>query len=295
MQNSEYHQPVMLKEVLTALGGLPKTSSPKRIIDATLGTGGYSQAILETGGEVLGIDFDPKMVAIAKTRLESYGKAFTATVANFVDIEKVARKSDFYPVDGVVFDLGVSNLHFKDSERGFSFANPDANLDMRLNPDIQNVRAADLLNILRPDQLKELFLPILGWRGAKTIVEAIIKRRQIVAFSKVRDLLYVSEVLIKKPGLNQATLAFLAVRIAVNSELSNLDVGLDQAFNLVKSGGKILVVSFHSLENKKVSDFAKNVYRQGLTNEIVRLEPSSEQILANPKARSATLTVIQKI
>ncbi len=267
------HEPVLLKEVIEGL----HIKNQGRYIDATLGTGGYTKAILEKGGEVLATDADQSMIQIVKESLKD--ESVKIVHGNFRQIKKIAEENNFTNVDGIVFDLGVSNVHFSDKSRGFSFRNPEAELDMRLDPESNSVKASDLLNVLREDQLKEMF----GYKLANKIVEY----RKTNKFEKVGDFLSLfSEKRIGKT--HPATKAFLALRIAVNSELDNLVETLPQAYELLKPGGKLAVVSFHSDEDRIVKDFMS---QYGGSEAI---KPSEEEVNRNQKSRSAILRVIGK-
>src|SRR5581483_2697206 len=252
------HEPVLLKEVISSL----HVENQARYIDATLGTGGYTKAMLEKGAEVLSIDADESMIQIAKRNLK--GLKANLVHANFKDISRIATDKNFKDVDGIVFDLGVSNVHFQDDERGFSFRNPDADLDMRLDPKSNNVKASDLLNILREDQLKEIF--------GKSIAKKIVEFRKKKKFQKVNDFLEIfsktnrsAQKLAAVKGarskrvksIHPATVPFMMLRIAVNSELDNLRKALPQAWDLLKPGGRLVVISFHSLEDEIVKNFFK--------------------------------------
>ncbi len=271
---NKYHEPVLLEEVLNEL----HIENQGRYIDSTLGAGGYTKAISEKGGQVLGLDTDESMLEIAKENLKGTNTKFA--LGNFKDIEKIAEENGFTNIEGIVFDLGVSNVHFADEERGFSFRNPEADLDMRLNTSSQAVKASDLLNALREDQLRKMF-------GAN-ISRKVVEFRKNKQFKKVGDFLKLfPEKKIKK--LHPATLAFLSLRIAVNSELDNLKEALPKAYELLKPGGRLVVVSFHSLEDAIVKDFIRS---KGGKNE--RITPSEEEITRNPKSRSAILRSLEK-
>lgn len=285
---NQYHETVMLGEVLEALN-VPLKSQAK-YIDATLGTGGHSEAILKAGAEVLGIDFDPDMLEIAEDRLKRFGKKVKFAKGNFRNIDRIAKENGFENVDGVIFDLGTSNLQLTSEVRGFSFSNPEASLDMRFEPEEQGVRGSDLLNGLREDQLKVLFARVLNWRDSAQLTRRVITERQVKPFATVGDFLKISRIKGKK-GLNPATLPFLALRIAVNSELENLEEGLTKAYTLTKDGGKLVVITFHSGEDRIVKNFGKKI--NGLiTRQPIR--PTEEEIAINPRARSAKLRIIEK-
>ena len=290
---SNYHESVLLGEVVEALH-IEKT---RKYIDATVGNGGHTLEILKQGGQVLGIELDPKMLKIAEDRLrEADAKNYKLVNANFTEMDRVAKENGFDPVHGILFDLGVTNLHLKDLERGFSFGNEAAELDMRISPETQGVKAADLLNVLREDQLRELFEVTLNPGAAKWTAGRVIHSRAGKPISTVGDMLEISEGLkTGKTGLNEATLPFLALRIAVNSELANLKEVLPKAFKLLAKGGRLVVISFHSGEDTIVKNFFKEKSKEGA--EIVTFKPvlaGSTETNLNRRARSAKMRVLQK-
>lgn len=258
-------------------------------IDATLGTGGHSLEILKAGGNVLGIDLDPTMQKVAEKRLagEFDRDKFKLVIGNFTDIDRIAKENDWTEVAGILFDLGVSNLHLKDLERGFSFENPGAALDMRLNRETQGVKASDLLNVLRPDQLVDLFMVTMDPGPSRWLSSRVISSRQEKPVSTVSDFLEVCKGLkTGKIGLNEATLPFLALRIAVNSELDNLKNALPIAYDLLEDEGYLVVITFHSREEEIVKEFfgKKGGY----------ITPSLTEIDKNQRSRSAKMRVLKK-
>lgn len=281
MNNQKIHESVMVREVIDNL----HLKNQAKIIDGTLGTGGHTLEILKSGAKVLGIEADPEMLAISRERI---GDTATLVNGNFIDIKRIASQNEFLDVDGILLDLGVTNLHLLDKNRGFSFSNSDVDtkLDMRLDSKNQGVKALDLLNMLRLDQLEKLFDVTMDRSSSRWISKQILERRKDKAFETVNDLLDICEALKSdKHSINKATLPFLALRIAVNTELDNLIEVLPKAYNLLKVGGKLLVITFHSGEDKIVKEF-----RSG--SELVL--PSSKEIEINPRARSAKLRVITK-
>jgi len=232
MKNDNLHESVLVGEVVEAL----HIEKARKYIDATVGNGGHTLAILESGGQVLGIDLDPKMLEITRKQLEgSKVGGYKLVNGNFINIDEIAEKNDWKPVSGILFDLGVTNIHLTDLERGFSFENPDAPLDMRIDPKAQGVKASDLLNVLREDQLRAMFEVTLDPGAAKWISGRVIHSRAAKQIETVGDMLEVSQGLrTGKAGLNEATLPFLALRIAVNSELANLEEALPKAFKLLE-------------------------------------------------------------
>lgn len=265
-------------------------------IDATLGTGGHTLEIANKGGMVLGIDADLEMITVAKKRMKDL-KNIKLVQGNFVTIDQIAKENDFPEVDGILFDLGVSNIHLKNLERGFSFENPEADLDMRLDPNTQGVKASDLLNVLREDQIEDLFAVTLEPGAAKWITGRVLHSRAAKPISKVSDLLEICEGLkTGKTGLREGTLPFLALRIAVNSELDNLREVLPKAFDLLKPEGRIVVISFHSKEDEIVKEFfkEKNLRLQARLITFSPVRASITEVSVNRRARSAKMRVIEK-
>ena len=284
----------MLSEVVENL----HINKTRKYIDATVGSGGHTLEILKKGGYVLGIELDPKMLAIAEERLKKYIEKGECKLVNdnFVNIDTFARQNKWEPVDGILFDLGVTNIHLKDMARGFSFENSEADLDMRLNPKAQGVKASDLLNVLREDQLRDLFEVTLDPGAAKWISGRVIHRRASKPIAKVADILEICKGLkTGKTSLNKATLPFLALRIAVNSELTNLEEALPKAFNLLVKGGRLVVISFHSKEDAIVKNFFKEKVEEGA--EILTFKPilvGETELNVNRRARSAKMRVLEK-
>ena len=294
MKSNNYHESVLVGEAIQALH-IEKT---RKYIDATTGNGGHTAEILKNGGLVLGIELDPEMLKVAEKRLKKEIEEGKCKLVNdnFINIDTVAKENNWQPVDGILLDLGVTNIHLKDLERGFSFENPLATLDMRINPKAQGVTAADLLNVLREDQLEDLFKITLEPGAAKWITGRVLHSRAVKPITTVGDMLEVSEDLeIGKKGLHKATLPFLALRIAVNSELSNLEEVLPKAFNLLGKGGRLVVISFHSGEDAIVKSFFKKKTREGA--KILTFKPISAdeaELNVNRRARSAKMRVLQK-
>lgn len=297
--NFSYHETVMANEAVDGLH-IKKLAN---YIDATAGNGGHMAKILEMGGNALGIDLDPAMIQIAERRLnDAYpapirsGPHFKLIKGNFTDIDAIAAENNWTPVSGILLDLGVSNIHLKDDRRGFSFGNPDAVLDMRIDPTTQGVKACDLLNVLREDQLEKLFGATMERGPAKWLSRKIIFFRGRNQISTVGDMLELAKDLkTGKSGLNEATLPFLALRIAVNSELSNLEEVLPKAFNLLEHGGRLVVISFHSGEDSIVKNFFKRCESEGsITVTPKPIYASEEEVENNKRSRSARLRILEK-
>lgn len=293
MNEVRYHESVMVREVTDYLH-LKKGHS---YIDATVGTGGYASEVVKNGGKVLGIDLDPKMLEITRRRLKACSTPFKLVCGNFKDIDEIARKEGMDKVDGIIFDLGVSNIHLMGELRGFSFNVPDSPLDMRLNPNSQGVTAADLLNGLREDQLTALFAKVFPFFKAKKLAKSIVGFREQRKFATVSDFQDALKDFRGKPGLNPATLPFLALRMAVNSELENLKEALPKAFSLLVKGGRLLILSFHSKEEEIVKDFFFSEERSNSGKILTKMAilPQKEEVAKNLKSRSAKLWILEKL
>ncbi|MEJ2441380.1 MAG: 16S rRNA (cytosine(1402)-N(4))-methyltransferase [Patescibacteria group bacterium] len=216
---NKYHESVLTREVLKYLGLDVPLKKQAQFIDATVGTGGHSLAMLKANGSVLGIDADKKILEIAEERLKNacptlnrkIQGSFKLVNGNFREIDEIAKKAKFDQVDGILFDLGVTNLHLKSQTRGFSFEAESADLDMRINPDKQGVTAADLLNSLRKDQLIDLFSQVMILPKARKLTDQIISAREDTLINKTTDFLKIVErARINGGKLHPATLPFLA-------------------------------------------------------------------------------------
>lgn len=310
------HEAVLVKEVIDTLG-LTKAhlKTQVRIVDATVGGGGHSAEIIKAGACVLGIDADSKMLKIARENLKKacptsegepreflnllHGKTMYQLVhGNFRDIDTIAKRHGFTAVDGILFDLGVSNVHFASKERGFSFKEANAPLDMRLDRSAQKVTAADLVNGLRKDQLQQLFEVVMKRKKAAKITKALILRRKVNPIKTVGDFCKVFEnVHGRRRKLHPATLPLLALRIVVNSELENLKEALPRAFSLLKPRGRLAVISFHSGEDAIAKRFFKKLEEEGKAKILTRrpILPTKGEVVKNPKARSAKLRAVANL
>jgi len=290
-----FHKPVLLKEAIEFLA----VKSGEKYIDATLGGGGHSEAILKSGGILLGIDCDPEAIEAARRRLSSAcpaplnagpGASWRLVRGNFGDLKEIALKNDFFPVAGVLFDLGVSSHQLETDYRGFSF-NLKGPLDMRMDPDLK-VTAADLINCLGEHELAEIFFKFGEEKFSRRIARAICRARQLAPIKTADEL---AEIILRaRPRQGRfdrthpATRCFQALRIAVNDELNNLKKALPQALEILKPGGRLVVLSFHSLEDRIVKNFLKEKAEKGeikiLTKKPIR--PTEAEIKENPRSRS---------
>lgn len=268
-------------------------------LDATLGVGGHTIAILGSGGNVLGLDADPKMLEIAKKNISKACPAnnkerFVGLNYNFSNLDKALVESGIDTLSGALFDLGISSYHLDTDDRGFSFQNKLAPLDMRLDPKLQNIKAADLLNVLDKAQLVVLFQKTMLLPKAKKLAKSVTNRRKTKRFETVSDFL---KLFPKRTGkTHPATTAFLSLRIAVNTELDALNGALDKILDFLKPGGRIVVISFHSGEDRivkhKFNLWQKEGLGQVLTDKPVL--PSKNEVNNNPRARSAKLRTFAK-
>ncbi len=287
----EEHKPVLVKEVLQFLA----VEAGKRFIDATLGGGGHTEAILQNRGEVLGIEQDPKALERACKRLQACSGSYKLVQGNFADIGKIAQGTCFDKVDGILFDLGFASFQVDDPRYGLSFRE-EGPLDMRLDPNL-GATAADLVNGLPENELYKLFKEAGEEKYARAIANAIVRRRTLAPFKTTRDLAgLVKEMVHLVSHIHPATKVFMALRIAVNSELENLKSALPQAVELLKGGGRLAVISFHSGEDRIVKDFLKEQAAGGILKILTKkpVVSTTDEVEANPRARSAKLRAAEK-
>lgn len=299
---NSFHQPVLLKEVIEAL----KVKKNGKYFDGTIGGGGHAQAILKLDGQILGLDYDPEALISAReylttacpSSIESRGPnaAWRLVRGNFKDLARIARENDFLPADGVLLDLGVSSGQLGTPGRGFSF-NLEGPLDMRMDPDLK-VTAADLINGLNKGELEKLFEKLGEEKLARRLAGAIVEARRLKPILTCQQLV---EIILKvKPRrgkIHPATQVFQALRMAVNDELNNLKEALPAALEILKTGGRLAVISFHSGEDRIVKYFLKEKAEEGKMKMITKkpIIPSWEEIKENPRSRSAKLRVAEKI
>lgn len=300
----------MLNEVIEHIGFAPlKTQTKeevKNIIDATLGLGGYTLEFVKRGARVLSFETDPSMLKLAQSRLKEAcpssflkqnGGSFTLVNDNFVNIKNVAISQGFDKPDAIVFDLGIASPQLLSDTRGLSFQNLNAILDMRLNPDKQGVAAYDLVNALDENGLTELFEAGMEHYEAKRLARRIVEKRKIAKIQTVGNFIQATRGAVRsKKGINPATRPFMALRMAVNSELPNLTIALTDSLSLLKPGGKLIVVSFHSGEDAIVKRFFVTSEISGLGRSVSKkpILPTDKEVEENPRSRSAKLRVFVK-
>ena len=281
------HTPVLPQEVLEFL----KIQPEGKYIDATVGEGGHAREIIRRGGKLLGIDQDPEILEQAKKRL---GKDAVLVRGNFKDIESIAQENGFTEADGIIFDLGISSWHLRNSGRGFSFQRNEP-LDMRADPSL-SVTAADLLNGLTTDELEKLFQKFGEEKRARQLALAVVRARSLRPFRTTADLVGVAEKVVRRDRIHPATRIFQALRIAVNDEVGNLRSVLPRAFEVLKTGGHLVVVSFHSLEDREVKNFFQRMESsdQGIILTDKPLRPRPAEVSQNPQSRSARLRAMER-
>lgn len=310
MDNTVYHVPVLLRETIEGLNLKPDGV----YIDGTCGGGGHSEEIaklLSENGRLIGIDRDPDAVKAASERLAPYGGA-KVVLGNYSDIEEIAHNENIRSADGILLDLGVSSHQLDTEERGFSY-HGDAPLDMRMSQEGQT--AADLVNALSPEELSRIFFEYGEEKFGRRIAEEIVKRRGVKPIETTGELADIIRAGIPakfRREKNPCKRTFQALRIAVNNEFGHLDKGLDAAFDLLKSGGRLCVITFHSLEDRIVKqrfaeyckgcicppDFPQCVCGRTPRGRLVNRKPieaSPEELERNVRSRSAKLRVIEKI
>jgi 16S rRNA (cytosine1402-N4)-methyltransferase len=304
-QSTKTHEPVMVQEVLEGLKLAhlnEKLSKGKVIIDATVGLGGHSIEIIKRGGFVVGIDADGDILKLADERMRSAcptpqdtGGCYQLFHGNFTKIDEFAKSIGIHKFNGILFDLGVNSPQITSPQRGFSFENPDAELDMRINKHEQAVTAADLLNVLDEKKLNELFGKVMSFAESRRLSANVVRVRKDKKFTKVGDLLSILGKGKKRGVIHPATLPFMALRMAVNTELENLNEALPKALNLLDKKGRLVVISFHSGEDAVVKNFFKSNKKISRIITKKPLRPGAIEIGKNPRARSSKLRILEKL
>jgi len=295
-ENSTYHIPVLLVEALEALN-----INPDGIyIDATLGGAGHSREIakrLSSKGKLYSFDQDGDAIKNAKKLAshESIKCEWKLIKANFAALEDNIPVSEHGKIDGILYDLGVSSYQLDTAERGFSYSK-DGELDMRMDEDTQ-IKAKDLLNVLNQRELEMIFREYGEEYRAKRIVKEIIKARKLKQFSKTNDLTgVIQKVVPVKARRKTAMRVFQALRIAVNNEVDSLRTTLPQAFDLLAKAGRLAVISFHSLEDREVKIFFRDLEKKEKGKRINKnvIVPSLREVKANKRSRSARMRIFEK-
>ena len=295
----KFHEPVLLNEVIKYLA----VKKNGKYIDATVGGGGHSKAICQLGGQILGLDCDPEALNSAREylttacpphscKLNVVNASWRLLSGNFKDLAKIAAEAGWVKVDGILFDLGVSSHQLESLERGFSFRS-EAPLDMRMDPTL-TVTAADLINGLTGKELEKLFWEMSEEYRFKRLARAIVEARRLKPIKTCQELV---EIIIKAVGgrgkIHPATRVFQALRIVVNDELNNLRQVLPQALSILNKDGRLVVISFHSLEDRLVKLALKDKRLRVITKKPVLA--TITQVRFNRRARSAKLRIAEKL
>ncbi|MCG2726930.1 MAG: 16S rRNA (cytosine(1402)-N(4))-methyltransferase RsmH [Elusimicrobia bacterium] len=288
------HKPVLLKETVRHL----VTDKNGVYVDGTLGMAGHAMGILSElnkQGRVIAIDWDPEMIELAKKQLSNCEEQVTVVKGNFADIDEILPRENIAKISGVLFDLGVSSLHFDKPSRGFGFKH-NGPLDMRISPE-NPLTAYTIINKWPYEQIEHL-IRISGERFSNKITKLIVNERAkntIVGTSDLKSLIEKNFVC-RKDKIHPATRTFLALRLAVNSELDNLLKGIHNATHFMAKGSRMCIITFHSLEDRIVKETFKSMVKLGGWEMITKkpVKPSDEEIENNHRARSAKLRVIEK-
>jgi 16S rRNA (cytosine1402-N4)-methyltransferase len=303
------HVPVLLREAVEALAVRPGG----RYVDCTLGSGGHAEAILEAAapdGELLGIDLDPEALAAARQRLARFGQRVTFVEGNFSQVGDLCRERGFAPVQGILFDLGLSSLQLEEESRGFSFQR-EGPLDMRFSPR-QELTAAEIINTYSEEELADLLWRYGEERGSRRVACRLIEERPFRTTTQLAKAVEQAVGRRARGVIHPATRTFQALRIAVNQELLHLEAALLQAHGLLGFGARLVVISYHSLEDRIVKNFLRREARdcicppevlvcvcghQATLRLMARgaVRPSATEVAANPRARSARLRVAERL
>lgn len=287
------HQPVLLHEAIDALNIRPD----HWYIDATFGRGGHTSEILKKQGKVIAFDTDREAIEYGSQRFAKQIESGQLLLihANFRELEKELNTRRPEIISGILFDFGTTVDQLKSETRGFSFEH-DSELDMRMD-DRLGVKAKDLLALIDEKQLADLFIEFGGEESAKAIAREIVYLRQKKPITTTKQLITIIERIKKgrRSHLHPATKVFQALRMAVNSELDNIEDVLPQALKTVNRGGRIVTISFHEGEDRIAKHFMKNWEEQGRGQQLTKkpIEPSEEELQTNPRARSAKLRIFE--
>jgi 16S rRNA (cytosine1402-N4)-methyltransferase len=310
MEEIAFHQPVLLRETVEQLvvrpGGV--------YVDATVGEGGHAGAVLRASapnGVVLGIDWDPRSLAYTRQRLAEHGERFIGIQGNYADMVELSRSVGIDQVNGILLDLGFSSRQVEGEGYGFSFQK-DEPLDMRYDPVGQFLTAAQIVNNYSEEQLARVFFEYGEEPRARVIARHIVQRRPINTTRELADL--VSRIVRPRRSqrIHPATRVFQALRIAVNNELSNVQAGLEAAIQLLVTGGRLVVISYHSLEDRLVKNRLAGeaatcvcppelpvcVCQHQATVRLVQrriIRPGAEEVAQNPRSRSARMRVAERL
>jgi 16S rRNA (cytosine1402-N4)-methyltransferase len=293
------HAPVLTEELLKVLN--PQAGD--NFVDCTLGDGGHSAALLSRtapSGKVLAFDLDAEAIKVASENLKTYGDRLIAVNANYATLAKTVADKNFQPISGVLADFGFSSPQIEERIRGFSFQR-DEPLDMRYDPVGNPLTAAEIVNTWPKDELVRILSEFGEERMANRIASAIIVARREKQIISTGALVYAIITAVPKSyehgRIHPATRTFQALRIAVNNELESIKSVLPQALNVVKVGGTLVMISFHSLEDRIVKEFFKKAESENKIKILTKkpLIATEREINLNPRSRSAKLRAATKL
>ncbi|MFH1782701.1 MAG: 16S rRNA (cytosine(1402)-N(4))-methyltransferase RsmH [Candidatus Omnitrophota bacterium] len=298
MEESFLHKSVLLRESIDLLN----LSPGKTVIDATVGAAGHSEEILRIihpKGRLIGIDRDKEALEIARNRLAEYKGSFELIKEDFRNLKEVVDRLKLGEVDGILFDLGISSLQMESEARGFSIKH-NGPLDMRMDKD-QRLNAEEIVNGFSELELGKIFKDLGEERFYRRIAKSIVyyrSKKRITETAQLADIVLRSMPFKnKRERIHPATRVFQAIRIKVNNELSSIETALRYTPHILKKGGRVSVISFHSLEDRIAKTIFKEFKSSGIFRNVVKkpITPGEEELKRNPRARSAKLRVAERI
>ena len=289
MHSKLKHHPVMLDEIISYLA----PEKLKTYVDCTFGQGGYSKKILEnTNCNIIAIDRDKDAIEHAKLLKKKYPKNFIFCVDNFSRLDQVLKNNDIKKIDGLIFDLGISNTQLNNPTRGFSFSN-NGPLDMRMDIENLDLTAQKIINEFDQHNLSDIFYYYGEEKNSRQIARKIIEFRKKKEISTTFELVELIKKVNSFKKKHPATRVFQALRIFINDELNELDITLKKSLLFLKKNGKIITVAFHSLEDKVIKNFFSR--NKGLLKILTKkpVTPNEKEVKINPRSRSARMRVAE--
>tara|TARA_B100000242_G_scaffold105584_1_gene73030 strand:- start:350 stop:1225 length:876 start_codon:yes stop_codon:yes gene_type:complete len=289
MHSKLKHHPVMVDEIISYLA----PEKLKTYVDCTFGQGGYSKKILEkTNCNIIAIDRDKDAIEHAKLLKKKYPKNFIFCVDNFSRLDQVLKKNDIKKIDGLIFDLGISNTQLNNPTRGFSFSN-NGPLDMRMDIENLDLTAQKIINEFDQHNLSDIFYYYGEEKNSRQIARKIIEFRKKKEISTTFELVELIKKVNSYKKKHPATRVFQALRIFINDELNELDITLKKSLLFLKKNGKIITVAFHSLEDKVIKNFFSR--NKGLLKILTKkpVTPNEKEVKINPRSRSARMRVAE--
>jgi 16S rRNA (cytosine1402-N4)-methyltransferase len=289
MHSKLKHHPVMVDEIISYLA----PEKLKTYVDCTFGQGGYSKKILEkTNCNIIAIDRDKDAIEHAKLLKKKYPKNFIFCVDNFSRLDQVLKKNDIKKIDGLIFDLGISNTQLNNPTRGFSFSN-NGPLDMRMDIENLDLTAQKIINEFDQHNLSDIFYYYGEEKNSRQIARKIIEFRKKKEISTTFELVELIKKVNSYKKKHPATRVFQALRIFINDELNELDITLKKSLLFLKKNGKIITVAFHSLEDKVIKNFFSR--NKGLLKILTKkpIAPNEKEVKINPRSRSARMRVAE--